>query len=219
MTFLTESNFFKEFDYNMMKYMNSIKEASISKKNSIAVRSTALGNLDVILKMNKIQEKLFKWFHSAAVAGHPNWASVKKVYLCVHAVDLTSKLEQYLRDNNFEFEDQDFQELISCIKSEEGEGMKNQRKNLPEDAVHLIEFKLGVCSYNIVNPNLNENRIWLQFSKYSQEEQKLLQAMIARFNKVCNACIDAKLTAIAFDAEQTYVAVGQKVLVEQLNFS
>jgi hypothetical protein len=41
--------------------------------------------------------------------------------------------------------------------------------------------------------------------------------MINRIFKVCDACVDAGLTAIAFDAEQTYVAVGQKILVEQLN--
>lgn len=59
--------------------MNSLYEAKLSDKNSIAIRATAMCDLDVLLKMNKIQNKLYKWFQSSLVQGETEFASVTKV--------------------------------------------------------------------------------------------------------------------------------------------
>ena len=103
-----------------------------------------------------------------------------------------------MEENGFEFESEDLTEIISTIKHDR---LDSERSNLPEDAIHYLEFKLGLCSYNLVFPELNENPIWVQFSKYSPEEYVQLETLQSRLYSVCDAAYESGLTAIAFDAE------------------
>lgn len=74
----------------MNKHIEAIKIGQFNKLNGGCVRSTAVGNKEVIIKMNTVQKKIAKLF-ADSISDQPekalpernneNWASVDKVNL------------------------------------------------------------------------------------------------------------------------------------------
>lgn len=119
-----------------------------------------------------------------------------------------------MEEKGIEFEEEEFEEIISACRTE---GFNEERAQFDEDCLHFVEWKLGFGAWNLTNENLNRNPVWVQFSKYSPEELKAMRLLLNRMFEVCDACVKYGLKAIAFDAEQTYVAVTGKHLIEQIN--
>lgn len=60
-------------------YKVALAEAKVSEDNSIAIKATALGDLECLKKMNVIQNKIDHCFEASLYEGSQNWASIQLV--------------------------------------------------------------------------------------------------------------------------------------------
>lgn len=90
-------------------------------------------------------------------------------------------------------------------------------KHRQHNEIHIIEWNTNFICWNLLHPQLNENRIWDQLTKYSKHEVALVKAYLGRYEAFFDKCIQVGITFIGYDAEQSYLAHGCKSLVEQYN--
>lgn len=180
---LTHDRPFEEsdFDYFLSKYIESIQEGRVDKKNGAAVRATALGDSQVLKKMNVVQEKINKLFEDSTNQLESDSNDPERVPAHWASVD---KIKENLTKLNIQFEDADLEQIISKVKQSKMDARRNGNE------IHLIEWNTNFANWNLVHPELNENPIWLQLSKYSPEELVKVKNYLGRYEAFFDKCLE-----------------------------
>lgn len=92
------------------------------------------------------------------------------------------QIRENLKKLGVQFEETDFQQIISKVKQS-----KLNKKRQGEE-IHIIEWNTNFMCWNMVNPELNQNTIWLQLSKYSPQELVYIKSYLARYEAFFEKC-------------------------------
>jgi len=170
-----------DFDYFLTKYIESIREARVNPMNGAAVRATALGNFEVIKKMNTVQEKINKLFQDSAVEPHTEPDVPERVPRLWASVD---KIAENLKALGIQFEQAELDDLISKIKQPKLDSLRKGNH------IHLIEWNTNFGCWNLVHPELNDNNIWKQLSRYSKDEVTKITNYLKRYEVFFDKCTE-----------------------------
>lgn len=61
------------------------------------------------------------------------------------------------------------------------------------DEVHIIEWNTNFICWNVVHPELNQNKIWLQLTQYTTDELPKLKNYLGRYEAFFDACVEYKI--------------------------
>lgn len=86
-----------------------------------------------------------------------------------------------------QFEERDLQEIISKVKQDKLNFLRQG------DEVHRIEWNTNLCCWNMVHPELNENPIWLQLTRYSAQEVIYINNYLRRYEAFFDKCLEFKI--------------------------
>jgi hypothetical protein len=120
-------------------------------------------------------------------------------------------MKAYLREKGLQFEDSDWEQIIEKVKRPQLDKLRRGNE------IHIIEWNTGFICWNLVHPELNQNPIWLQLSKYSSDEVSKIKSYLGRYEAFFEKCIEYGVNYLGYDAEQSYLAHGCNALVEQFN--
>lgn len=88
---------------------------------------------------------------------------------------------------NIQFEENDLQQIISKVKQPKMDKFRQGNE------IHIIEWNTNFICWNLVHPELNQNKIHIQLSEYSPEELSKLKNYLGRYEAFFDACVQYKI--------------------------
>lgn len=200
--FTSDTNSEKIYDETMDKNIETLHLNKEKQEENyfFAIKFTGLTSLKILRKMNDNQEKLEQIFMQG-FSNNPSEISLKYQQI----EELALRIQKILPKRTFH-EIIDFLKLIPKLS-----------KKSEENKINLIEWRLCLNSYNIINPDLNSNEIWKELTKYTSDETKLIESFLGRIHKIVKEMRNIK-SFLLMDAEQSFVQKAINNITEQIMY-
>ena len=187
-----------QFALNVEKYVKafSLKKDATNKEFFNAIKISALIDFDLLKKISKTQHYLDSiFFESLSETKGTDWTKTSKT--SIHTI-IKNKFPNELDE-----------QIVTFLDKVPFNFSTNK------DEISLIEWRLNCACFNLVNPKISEDHMFLKLVNYTEKEKLEIFEFTGRLNKII---LEAKNTSsyILVDAEQTYLQDAINSFVEQL---